>query len=399
MADSNDYLTALPPELIHQVFEGLPVTDFLNVAQVSRPFNSIASDEQLIYKLIEEEVKSAPPGVYKLFLYAKEIFGDRLPFNDVILWKNIKNQRAFKGSEFLFSWQRCYYSAGQQGSVELYNYFTKLFDIKEGFKYAYQGSAQSSDFTLFAELTNHDFEVSSYNYWLAMGLARRTPPILLNEEDDLTEEESDNNFNYLAGILLSGMSNQEIIDFYKGDLYNATLEGLGEKVYSFLPLNLIERSEVYAKRVLYLADKNPINELDDQNKFGLSSYHGYLPDLLESDSTNENTQPRSYSSFNVYYYFNRRRAEFSEEYISGMIRDSVTQEGSNMGLINLLFTLNKADRTNRPILYNLLIKPFNKLILTATLFYYTIPEIKHELSIGGNHYFNKELWLNTLSEY
>ena len=308
-------MDSLPPELISQVMVNLPIKSLLNLRLTNRNLNYISRDDQLWLEIAKREAKY--PELFELLMYAREI----LPRNSIeFLWLNIKEGRAFKGSEFLFGWQRNFYSAGQQASIQLYNYFMRIFNIKEGIELMIYGAAQSVDKTLFVNLLTTymtgSFEKFFTIYSHAMNLAK-TPKSGISIEDDFTVAQLNLLFppndyeDYIHEVGHWERSDPRGISPPEANLELISISP--QYLDLFEPISLNASHEPYLDWIIFY-NRIP-NLLKSKISFNYSSSieFGYLPTLFHHDNLiiselNKTTEDNLYnhtdifSQFNIYYY-------------------------------------------------------------------------------------------------
>ena len=127
-------MESLPPELIFPILSQLEGRNLVSAFETNKQLAQFANDPALWRERMRQETSR---GIYELYLIAEELFIHLIPPGE--LSHKVKNQIAFKGSEFLFSWQRNFFSAGEQASEKLFNYFMKCFDMEEGIRYTMHG--------------------------------------------------------------------------------------------------------------------------------------------------------------------------------------------------------------------------------------------------------------------
>ena len=267
-----DSLNLLPPELISQVMTNIPERSLLNLRLANRNLNYISRDDQLWLEIAKREAKY--PELLELLTYAREI----LPSYSIeFLWLNIKEGRAFKGSEFLYSGQRNFYSAGQQASIQLFNYFMRFFNIKGGIKYTIYGAAQrirSDDNTFFFNL---------------LMLYKRLSPNLSAEDISKILGKSLNLMNkphsYMA--IRSVLSLEQIQALFPDFQFQQNVESLigrfsGLNMRGTPPvgtdIELIRNSPSY----LDLFEPTWLDEMDDNDYENWISFYNRIPNVLKS---------------------------------------------------------------------------------------------------------------------
>ena len=138
--------TQIPDDLWREISVLLGAKDLARLSQTSTKLDALIKEEafelQLINKLVPNEQVTQ---TIKLFDYAKELFQGSATYSKIFLLFNVLNRKVFKGFEFLFNEEQCFYFAGLQQNLAIYNYFTKLFNSAGNIKHAIYGASQPRD--------------------------------------------------------------------------------------------------------------------------------------------------------------------------------------------------------------------------------------------------------------
>ena len=234
-----------------------------------------------------------PPGLVELFLYSRHIF-PTIDINE--LWNYVSSGLAFKGAEFIFRYERCFLQAGRQNSLELYNYFGKIFDTTEGIIWTIKGAIENKHWILvkllydkYIKIMGVDIPSNEIAFALGLGnLPYPGPSSIFGVPDYLKLGIQFYPF-YLDGKLMN---------YY----YYSNILTEREKVFAKInPNNYIEAdfsSDI--KLISYINDMRIIYfnlSYENSNLNFISS--AYLPNII----LNRNTVGSSENiNFNVFYY-------------------------------------------------------------------------------------------------
>ena len=350
-------LTTLPPDLIFPILLELNDEDLNSTLKLNRQLNSFNYDPYFWRERARKWFSSN--GEVELYSHAIELFSNTYSLS--YLYYAVKNQVAFKGSEFLFSWQRNFLSAGIQGSVELFNYFMKLFNKIEGLQYTMKGTGlgyskanlispvpidnkydRLLDKLFFMwrmfDVRNGTYEPERFYsqvYSLALGLSGRNQ---VNGPFKDKKKIPINTHDYTIGLLLGGFNAQVIdrsfrlIDIASPHFVFPTLTNRDyyERYDEITQRNVrtsfiyLDNNPYYLRR-LYLNMSTDLSLLAPEVQAELIIKGGYLPDIINNEMnvlftklSNDDYEPSdgidillfpenqewTFSQFNTYWYLN-----------------------------------------------------------------------------------------------
>ena len=173
----------IPNELLFEIMLKLDMKSICKLSQTNRKFNSICKDLEKDYALFFWRSYSELYNILKLFDFVLLI--DKIDkSNPPYLIYCLIYERAFKGSECLWSAKRCALQSGRQADKELFDYFVKFYSFKKDFQpYNYE-------------------ETLSYHYLL--GLAENgllgNPSLMIEFSEEGLANKSDDEVAYGEGF-------------------------------------------------------------------------------------------------------------------------------------------------------------------------------------------------------